>query len=380
MEKDFFIKYPMRETTPGKVIFSSSIDLLSEALFEGPARRLFIIDENVYQLSITQSLIKKIGAVSAAVRENVSESAFQTREKYLFMIIPSGEQFKTMETVLSIIDVATKALFNRYDEFVAVGGGVACDLAAFAASIYKRGVPVLFIPTTLLAMVDAAIGGKCGCDNRSLKNMIGSFHPAKRLFYCPNFLLTLPNEEYLSGLAEAIKTALLYDADLLTILFDKKDSVLSREDAVLGEIILRCAKAKASVVERDFLEKGERKFLNLGHTFAHALEKYFLDSGRPVTHGGAVAWGVMRAAALSNLLGLSKADYKEKIESLLTLYGYDTRPYAGVVDEDFVKKIIRAMHKDKKNSSDRVTFVLQRDVLDTLIKEVDDDTIEKVFQ
>lgn len=377
MENNFNIKYPAvfaADCEESSVSFCPTIsDALSKAAFcEDGVRKLFVIDSNV-EKAFHELLFE-------STNKCAQEGAFRSPSlatPYSTVVIPSGERYKTMDSVLMIIEMAIKLGFNRNDKFVAIGGGVVCDMTAFAASIYKRGVGVDFVPTTLLAMVDAAIGGKTGCDHKAYKNMIGAFWPAKNIYYCTPFLRTLPNSEYLSGMAEAIKTALLYDADMVATFENNADKITARDPTLLTYIINRCAHAKASVVERDFRERGDRRMLNLGHTFAHALETYEGLGG--LSHGCAVAWGITRAARLSQLLQLCDSIYSDRVTALMASYGYNTSATASHGEADFADKIIDAMHKDKKNTSDKVTFVLQEDICNNVIMEVSDNMIRQVL-
>ena len=297
----------------------------------------------------------------------------------LLIILGSGEPYKTIESVLSIVETALENGFSRNDLFVGIGGGVICDLTGFAASLYKRGAAVQFVPTTLLSMVDASIGGKTGCDFKSYKNMIGSFFPAQKICYFPEFISTLSEAQFRSGLAEAFKTALLYDAELSDMFRTKSSQILSREPEIICTIIQKCAKAKAEVVEKDFTEKNIRKYLNLGHTFGHALET--LAGLGTVTHGDAVAWGIGRAVSLSAKLDFCKESYKDEVLHILSLYGWDINPVPKIASGGGIsERLIQIMHKDKKNKSDKISIVLQRGLTDTFTQEVEDGDILPVLR
>ncbi len=268
---------------------------------------------------------------------------------------------------------------QRNTTFVGIGGGVVCDMTAFASSIFKRGAKLELIPTTLLAMADASIGGKTGCDFANYKNMIGSFYPANRLHYCADFVQSQSEKEYLSGLAEVVKTAMLYDEELYNLLKNEKDGVLARDMSIVSDMVYRCAKAKAAIVEQDLTEKNIRMQLNLGHTFGHALES--IAGLGTITHGEAVAWGMSRALALSVNLGLATEEYKTEIFAVLENYGYCTKQIHDVVknEEKVGEKILAAMKKDKKNSSTTVRFVLQKALCNTEILEVEDSAILEII-
>jgi 3-dehydroquinate synthase len=295
------------------------------------------------------------------------------------LVIGSGEPYKTIESVLTIVKAALKEGFARKDIFVGIGGGVISDITGFAASIFKRGTSVEFVPTTLLSMVDASIGGKTGCDFDNYKNMIGSFFPARTIHIFPRFVESLSSSQYNSGLAEAFKTALLYDRDLYTIFLEKSESILSRDPAVINEIIPRCAHAKAKIVENDFMENNIRMYLNFGHTFGHALETV-VGLGN-ITHGSAVAWGIGRALSLSARKNFCSQSYCDEVLKMMLLYGWDTEgmPHC-VTGGDVGGRIIKAMHKDKKNSNSKICLILQKGLNDTFILEMDDDDILPVLK
>jgi len=295
------------------------------------------------------------------------------------LILGSGEPFKTIESVLSIITSAIDAGFTRKDVFVGIGGGVICDLTAFAASLFKRGAAVELVPTTLLAMVDASIGGKTGCDYQNYKNMIGSFFPARKLYYWSEFVQYLPENQYNSGLAEAFKTALLFDKDMYNIFKNESEKLNARDPATLEIIINKSVRAKAAVVEKDFTEQGMRATLNLGHTFGHALESV-AGLGK-ITHGAAVAWGIGRAVTLSFKKEYCREAFMNEIFDVLKLYGWDTSAVPGAIfGGGSGERILAVMHKDKKNLTSKVRLILQKGLQNTSIEEVTDAEILSVLK
>lgn len=279
------------------------------------------------------------------------------------VVLPPGEGSKQWSVLQGLLRACVEQDLTRRDRLAAVGGGAVCDLGAFAASIYMRGLPVTLVPTTLLAMVDAAIGGKTGIDFLGYKNLVGAFYPADTVLIVPAFLDTLSEREYRSGLAEVIKAAMLGDATLLELLERRRESVLRRDPSTVEELISRAVAVKAGVVNRDFTEQGERAYLNLGHTFGHALEAV-LGLGT-LTHGEAVAWGIGRALDLGRREGITPESWNDRIRALLLDYGYAMRRPGGTTAQ-----IIAAMHKDKKRKRDCLRFVLQRGPQDTELREV----------
>ncbi|HPM05888.1 MAG TPA: 3-dehydroquinate synthase family protein [Treponemataceae bacterium] len=297
------------------------------------------------------------------------------------LVLPAGEKYKTIETVLSILERAMKLSLTRKSLFVGIGGGVITDLLAFAASIFKRGARLELVPTTLLAMVDAAIGGKTGCDFKGYKNSLGTFYPASKLYISPEFIQSQSEDEFRSGLAEVFKTGLLFSEKLVLLMQDEKDALLNRDQRLLMNIIKRCAQAKAQVVEKDLTEKNIRMWLNLGHTFAHALETV-LGLGT-ISHGEAVAWGISRAIALSESIGLCAAEYQEEVFSMLKAYNWSTdKIHPKCIElkiENCSEKLIEAMKQDKKNIDSNISFVLQRGINDSIIEKISEDKIRSIL-
>ncbi|QTQ12098.1 3-dehydroquinate synthase [Treponema parvum] len=382
MLSEFTIKYPAINPGTDKMtikFYEGQADLASlfkkrlngekmdesrgESLVE--RRRIFVTDKTV-------SSLKNVLPFINSFKNGTSGGD-------VLLVLEAGEKYKTMESVLKIIKTALDHRFVRHDVFVGIGGGVITDVTALAASLFKRGAVVEFVPTTLLAMVDAAVGGKTGCDFENYKNMIGSFYPAKTLYVFPHFVQTLSPNEFRSGFAEALKTALLYSPSMYELIKKSKSDILSRKEDVLFTIITECVKAKASVVESDFTEKNVRMQLNFGHTFGHALETV-AGLGK-VTHGDAVAWGIGRAACLSCNLKLCTSAYKDEILELLSSFGWETSALHSSVKnlQDPAQKLIDAMKNDKKNDSSSVRLILQRGIADTVITEVQDGDILKVL-
>lgn len=328
-------------------------------------RRIFVTDTTIAELPAVQPFIEQF--------------ADNARGNDAIVILGAGEKYKTIESVLQIVKTALEHDFNRRDIFTGIGGGVITDMTAFAASIFKRGAKAEFVPTTLLGMVDAAVGGKSGCDFESYKNMIGAFYPAQKLYVFPEFIQSLSETQYRSGFAEAFKTALLYSPEMYNLIKNQKEKIIKRDAATLFTIITECVKAKAKIVEEDFTEKNIRMQLNFGHTFAHALEST-AGLGK-VTHGDAVAWGIGRALAVSENLQLCSSDYKNDVLNLLASFGWETGAVHSSLKniDNSAQKILFAMKKDKKNSSTAVRLILQKGLADTVITEVCDNDILNVL-
>ena len=285
--------------------------------------------------------------------------------------LPGGEEAKCFESVSTILRAAVENGFGRDALFAGVGGGIICDITAFAASVFTRGCGLMLVPTTLLAMVDASVGGKTGINFLGYKNMAGTFYPAERVLVVPEVLSTLPRNELLSGLSEIIKHACLGDETLFTMLEKQRDAVLKKDGAVLLEIIKRSVAVKAGVVEQDLTEAGIRAHLNLGHTFGHALES--VSDLRGSGHGEAVAWGLSMAVQAGLRLGITDAAYGERVLKLLEAYDYRLR--RRVEPELF----LRALKQDKKKREGRVRFVLQKRLGETVLREVDEKIIRQII-
>jgi len=280
---------------------------------------------------------------------------------YPCVILKSGEDNKTWRSVETILAAASKAALGRDGVFIAVGGGVIGDLSGFAASIYMRGCRFALVSTTLLGMVDASVGGKTGFDLFGIKNLAGSFYPAQSVFLPLDSLSTLPQAEIKSGMAELIKTAVLCGDDFLeqlTLLAENINNINKfLEDGALHKCIERAVLYKGGVVSEDFRESGKRMLLNLGHTFAHALESAAgLGS---ITHGEAVAWGMVRACELGTALGVTPSERAKKIINLIESSGYECScPHPAACSKD---AFFDAMNSDKKKKSGRLTFIVPDD-------------------
>lgn len=307
---------------------------------------------------------------TATIAAELIESSRESLEVKGGETLTPGEEQKNLENVQRLLSAALAAGLTRDALFLVVGGGVLCDLASFAASIYLRGVKLQLFPTTLLGMVDAAVGGKTGCNFKGYKNMVGTFYPAEEVRVYPALLNTLPESEYRSGLAEVIKAALLGDQELLHLLETRREEVLQRDPGLLEEIISRALGVKVAVVQEDFREGGRRAILNLGHTYGHALESV---SGFGVySHGEAVAWGIGRALELGRLLGITDDAYRKRVETLLMAYGYPLDPVSVSSEE-----LIEAMGQDKKRKEGELRFVVQRGLCSTELLPVERGLVEK---
>ena len=276
--------------------------------------------------------------------------------------VEATEGDKSMDTVLLIVRSLLEAGASRKALVLAVGGGITTDLAGFAASIYKRGVRYANVPTTLLAQVDAAVGGKTGVNLDDYKNMLGVIVQPVFTFVCAEVLLTLPRRDFLSGAAEMLKTFIIENEDDH---YARAVQWLAEggPEAERQELIFAAAGVKAGVVSRDPFETGERRKLNLGHTFAHAIEHEARQRGDDITHGEAVAMGMVLAACLGDALGVS-AGLEARLTADFAAIGLPTAcPYP-------LETLAEAMDKDKKAESGLVHFVLAERIGSVTIRDL----------
>jgi 3-dehydroquinate synthase len=266
-------------------------------------------------------------------------------------LFDDAEAHKNLRTVESVSRALSRVGADRKSLLIAVGGGVVGDVAGYVAASYLRGVALVHIPTTLVAQVDSAIGGKTGVNLPEGKNLVGAFYSPDRVLIDPELLRTLPDREFRGGLAEVIKYGVIADKKLFAYLESNFSKILRRDADALRYIIPRCVEIKARVVSRDERESGLREILNFGHTFAHALES--LTKYRRYQHGEAVALGMMTAALLAHEAGITRARHVERLVSLVRQLG-PLPPWPRVSP----KRFIDAMRSDKKARAGRLRFVL----------------------
>ncbi|HML23950.1 MAG TPA: 3-dehydroquinate synthase [Aggregatilinea sp.] len=267
--------------------------------------------------------------------------------------VPDGEQYKTLDTMHTLYDGLLANGADRGSVVIALGGGVVGDMAGFAAASFMRGIALIQAPTSLLAMVDSSLGGKVGVDLPQGKNLVGAFKDPLAVFADTSTLATLPEVEFRCGLAEAVKSALIGDPELL-------EHIEANGPQPVEWIIERAASVKIDLVQRDRLEGGPRAFLNLGHTFGHAVEQASHYAWR---HGEAVALGTVAAARLSETLDLCGPGLAERVENVFRMVGLPVR-YSGLTPE----QIWGAMSHDKKWHGGAATFVLLEDVGSPIVK------------
>lgn len=301
------------------------------------------------------SSAKRIGivtdsAVGPLYAERVKRSLNASGFEVVIAMLRAGEAHKTLHALLPVFDAFLDAKFERSTPILALGGGVVGDMTGFVAATLLRGVPFIQMPTTLLSMVDASVGGKTGVDHSAGKNLIGAFHQPKAVLIDPATLSTLSNREFRSGLAECIKHDVIRDADGFAVLERELDQILSLDLPRLGELIAHNVAIKAKVVMADPFEKGERAHLNFGHTFGHAIESVSQFS---YAHGEAIALGMCAASYAAVRLRMIDEAVRDRIENLIARAGL---PIRGLTLE--VEPIVEAMYSDKKVSAGKLRFVL----------------------
>ncbi len=235
------------------------------------------------------------------------------------IVLPPGEETKSIEYVVQLWELLTDYEVTKKDLLICLGGGVVSDLGAFVASTYKRGLNCILIPTSLLAMIDAAIGGKNGIDFKGYKNLIGSIAQPEHIYIDPGFLHTLPWSEYMSGLGEALKHSLISGPALWAQFKKEAALVLENKQALSTELLWELIQVKINIVEQDPFEKGNRQILNLGHTLGHAFEAVLFESSS-IAHGVAVAWGLVYEAKLASVQGLLDQAFVQELSVFVSAY------------------------------------------------------------
>ena len=326
-----------------------------------------------YDIKVGEGLLPKLGAEMAgrglsglagiitnetvsplyaqAAIDSLGAAGFQPK----LFVMPDGEKFKSLEWVSVIYGWLLDLRFERKSPLVALGGGVIGDITGFAAATYLRGVPFVQVPTTLLSQVDSSVGGKTGVNHPLGKNMIGAFYQPRLVLADIATLGTLPDEEFLSGMAEIVKYGVIYDAELFGYIDTNKGAITAREPWALMHIIRRSCEIKAAVVAEDERESGLRAILNFGHTVGHAVES--LTEYTEYRHGEAVAIGMVAAAKLAHRSGLCGADTPVRIEALLRAIGLPVSMPG--LDP---KAVLEAISHDKKAEDGKVKMVLPRKI------------------
>lgn len=349
-------RYPIHLTPE---LPAQALTALVQGLDPRPARALVVSDDHVAPL------------YAEAVLASLAAAGVQAR----LQTLPHGEQHKTIETALGLVDTALNLRLSRTDVFIALGGGVIGDLTGFAAAITQRGLRVVQVPTTLLAQVDSSVGGKTGVNHARGKNLIGAFWQPVGVVASQAVLETLPAREVRCGLAEAVKHAFIADPALLTFILENADALRALAPAPTSHLVRACCRIKAEVVADDEREdpiSGRRAILNFGHTFGHAFEN-LLGYGA-LTHGEAVALGMVLAARLSDRLGVATG-LEPRVTTALAALGLPHDPLGP--GRPTLSALIEAARGDKKALGAEVRFVLLADIGRPLVSRLGWDDIAR---
>ncbi len=320
------------------------------------------------RISARQVLIVTNEVVAPLYLETL-ERAIGAEERHS-LILPDGEDRKTLATFSTIVDALMQHGFHRDACLIALGGGVIGDIGGFAAASYQRGIDYVQMPTTLLAQVDSSVGGKTAVNHPGGKNMIGAFYQPTCVIADTDTLKSLPPREFSAGLAEVIKHSLILDRDFFEWLEANMDEVVALDAAALGFVVRRNCELKAAIVAEDERERGRRALLNLGHTFGHALEN--LGGYGKWLHGEAVSIGIALAARTSAQLGWLEAGDCDRIETLLSRARLPIR-----AKDVSVEQLLERMRMDKKASASGLKLVLLRQLGEGVIEPAPDESLLK---
>jgi 3-dehydroquinate synthase len=317
-------------------------------------------------LTYLEKLVDKQHAV-ILTDDNVFRSHQKKFKGWNTIVITAGEAFKIQATVDSVVDQLISMGADRKTFLIGIGGGVVTDIAGYVAAIYMRGISVGFLPTSILAMVDASIGGKNGIDVGLYKNLVGTIRQPEFLLYDYSLLKSLPDQEWVSGFAEIIKHAAIKDASLFRQLEQNKLSVYKKDKAALAKLIRRNVVIKSDVVQKDEFEHGDRRMLNFGHTLGHAIENLY-----KLSHGQAISIGMVAASLISE----EYTNFKDTDRVIATLkkYGLPTQ-----MDFDS-KEIMNMLRMDKKKVRDSMNYILLNKIGQAAVKAIPIVQLDKLLQ
>ena len=287
------------------------------------------------------------------------------------IIIDPGEKSKDLMVIKKVSEKLLKEQIKRSDIIYALGGGIVGDFSGFLASVILRGIRYIQIPTTLLSQVDSSVGGKTGVNTEQGKNLIGSFYQPSAVFIDPNTLKTLSKKEFLSGYSEVLKYSLIDDKNFFLWLDSNYEKIIARNSSVMIDIIAKCCSKKANIVRKDEREENHRMLLNLGHTFAHSIEK---ELKYKIRHGEAVSLGLLMSAKLSVLLGVARPNIFNLLkEHHLRFKLPTTLKCLSASNKWSAQKLIRNMLMDKKRKDNAIRFILLKDLGKAFIREVEEE-------
>lgn len=306
------------------------------------------------------------------LEKNISDHGIAQANIYSFLIA-DGEINKSKESFFLLLDYLIQNDFRRNDLIIALGGGVIGDLTGFVAASFQRGMNLIQVPTTLLSQVDSSVGGKTAINHSQGKNLIGAFYQPKQVIIDTDTLSSLPDREFISGLGEVAKYAFLGERNLRKLLETKTREILARDQTVLTQIIYLCCQMKANIVAEDEKEMGKRAILNLGHSFAHALET--LTGYTHYLHGEAVSIGMVMAIALSVKKKMLEKQYLTAAKEMLKTLKLPITCDLSFSTDEFLK----VMAKDKKNKSDSLRLVLLNEIGPIIVEENDKTLIASII-
>ncbi|MFH1737812.1 MAG: 3-dehydroquinate synthase [bacterium] len=344
------------------------------------------LGERSYRILVERNGIQKIGRraerlglhpplaviTDPTVREHYGKAVCDALQAQGYeigiMSIPGGEACKNLDTVRDLYDRVVDLGVERQGGIIALGGGLVGDIAGFVAATYMRGIPFIQVPTTLLAQVDASVGGKTGIDHAKGKNLIGAFHQPSLVVIDPVTLQTLPRREILCGLAEIIKHGIIADQKIFNFVESNLENLLSIDEETFSDLVARNCRFKAKIVEQDEKESGIRAILNFGHTVGHAIE--CLTGYTHYSHGEAVAIGMLVEIIIGIKMGISSEDLFSRTLELLRQAKYPLDP-----PDISGKDIAQAMHRDKKVQRNTIRIVIPKKLGQVEIRDIKDDGI-----
>ena len=338
----------------GDNILSSSGEILKEFIYK---KNVIIIYDSFFSVKTSpnnefEEFVQSINKLTTTLN---------------FIDIPGGDQTKNIIQLNEIIEKVLTYGIDRQNVIIAFGGGVIGDIAGFAASILLRGINYIQVPTTLLSQVDSSVGGKTGINSKIGKNLIGSFHQPQAVLADINILKTLPNREFRAGFAEVVKYGLIKDLEFFNWLNQEYDSIFIYDKIKLQKMITKSCEIKAKIIKNDEKEGGKRALLNLGHTFAHAIESFGNFDGR-IIHGEAVSIGICLAFKLSNKLCFCSTDDTKKVINLFQKSKLPTSLHDIKKLSISTSGMIQKFKLDKKNRQNELTFILNKRIGESFIK------------
>ncbi len=303
--------------------------------------------------------------------EPLIKSLYEINIKSVFIVIPEGETYKNFDTAMDIINQLNQNEVERDCPIIGLGGGVICDLSGFVASIYKRGLPLILIPTSLLAMVDASFGGKNAINTDNAKNLVGTFYQPLMTFMDINLLHTLPLSQLYYGLVEALKHGLIYDMAYFNYIVKNLDDIKAKKASTIQRVIRRSVYIKKEFICEDELDVGRRVHLNFGHTFGHALET--VGEYRRYNHAEAVGLGMLMATKAAVNTGILKEDFSEQLKEVLKILEMPTTISLTIS----VEKIVESIKSDKKRYHDGINFILPEKPGRTVVYKVKSNELDE---